>query len=88
MNAEVYNQQENKASSPNGQAEQPSAKAPGENGRSEMEQAEEMVDHLAQRVAELTSIWGRKLLWLGVRAREEAEDIWAEAQNIRRAAKS
>jgi hypothetical protein len=53
-------------------------------GRSEMERAEEMVDRFAERVSELTSVWGRKLLRLAARAREEAEDIWAEAQSIRR----
>jgi hypothetical protein len=52
--------------------------------RSQMERAEEMVDRIAERVSELTSVWGRKVLRLAARAREEAEDIWAEAQAIRR----
>jgi hypothetical protein len=52
--------------------------------RSRMERAEEMVDRMAERVSEFTSVWGRKVLRLAARAREEAEDIWAEAQAIRR----
>jgi len=46
--------------------------------------AEQMVDQLAEKVAHLTSVLGRKILWLGIRLREEAEDIWEEAQSIRR----
>jgi hypothetical protein len=49
-----------------------------------MERAEEIVDRVAERVSQLTSTWGRKLLRLTARVREEAEDIWAEAQSIRR----
>jgi hypothetical protein len=46
--------------------------------------AEQIVDHLAERVAGFTSTWGRRVLWLGTRVKEEAEDMWAEAQSIRR----
>jgi hypothetical protein len=49
-----------------------------------MERAEEMVDRLAEKVAQFTSTLGRQILRLGARAREEAEDIWAEAQDVRR----
>jgi hypothetical protein len=55
--------------------------------RPEMERAEEIVDQFAERLSHLTSVWGRKLLRLAARAREEAEDIWAEAQSIRRGEK-
>jgi hypothetical protein len=56
----------------------------GEMRSAQMERAEELVDQLAERLAKFTSGFGRKILRLGARAREEAEDIWAEAQNIRR----
>ena len=52
-----------------------------------MAQAAEMVDQLADRMASWTRILGRNLLWLGERFREEAEDIWTEAQSIRRGEK-
>jgi len=52
-----------------------------------MAQAEEMVDQLAEKVAHFTAVFGKQLLWLGARVREEAEDIWAEAQSIRRGEK-
>jgi hypothetical protein len=48
-----------------------------------MARAEEMVDQLAERMAHYTAVIGRKVLWLGARIREEAEDIWAEAQDLR-----
>jgi hypothetical protein len=71
--------------SDNGMAgHEPASHANGADSRSEMERAEEMVDRLAERVSHFTSVWGRKLLRLAARAREEAEDIWAEAQSIRR----
>jgi hypothetical protein len=49
-----------------------------------VDRAEQMVDKLAERVAGFTSRWGRRVLWLGTRIKEEAEDLWAEAQSIRR----
>ena len=48
------------------------------------QRAEEIVDALGQRVGALTSAAGFALLKFAARAREEAEDIWAEAQSIRR----
>ncbi len=68
----------------NGRAEQMAAGADGAEYRTPMERAEEVVDRLAERVSQLTSTWGRKVLRWAARAREEAEDIWAEAQSIRR----
>lgn len=53
-----------------------------------MARAEEIVDQLAEKVAHFTSVFGRQILWLGARLREEAEDIWEEAQSIRRGDKS
>jgi hypothetical protein len=51
------------------------------------QRAEELVDHAAQRVAEFTAALKRKLAQMAARAREEAEDIWAEAQSLRRGEK-
>jgi hypothetical protein len=57
----------------------------GEQGaRPSVERAEEMVDHLGQRVGQMGAEAGQRLLRLAARTREEAEDIWAEAQSIRR----
>jgi hypothetical protein len=72
------------------------AKAPGETeaARNEpsqecpdddrMRRAEEWVDRIGARVGEATAFLGHQLLRFGARLREEAEDIWAEAQNLRR----
>ncbi|MFN2477474.1 MAG: hypothetical protein ABR526_14185 [Chthoniobacterales bacterium] len=46
--------------------------------------AEELVDRLGERVGHLFSQVSRRAEWAIARAREEAEDIWAEAQSIRR----
>lgn len=51
------------------------------------QRAEELVDHAAQRVAEFTALLKQKLSIAVARAREEVEDIWAEAQSIRRGEK-
>lgn len=58
------------------------------------ERAEVMLEHLGERLGPLaadvghrlrpvTSDLGRQVRVLVARAREEAEDIWAEAQNMR-----
>lgn len=46
--------------------------------------AEELVDRAGERIGHLASLLGRRLVRMAARAREEAEDIWAEAQEIRR----
>jgi hypothetical protein len=48
------------------------------------QRAEEMVDRLAERLSHYAGVVGQKLRWLFARAREEAEDIWAEAKAISR----
>jgi hypothetical protein len=48
-----------------------------------MERAEELADRLAERLSHFAGIFGFKLMQFAARAREEAEDIWAEAQHIR-----
>jgi hypothetical protein len=45
--------------------------------RSEVERAEELVEEWGRRI-------GRWVSYAAARTREEAEDIWAEAQSIRR----
>ena len=49
-----------------------------------VQRAEELVDRMAERVGHYTGMIGHNLLWLVTRAREEAQDIWAEAQALRR----
>ncbi len=48
------------------------------------ERAEELVDRMAWDVGYLASFVGLRLLKGASLAREEAEDIWAEAQSLRR----
>jgi hypothetical protein len=73
---------------PNGAAQAEAAVGDGQQGppaaSPTMQRAEELVDRLAERVSHYASVVGHKLAWLAARAREEAEDIWAEAQAIRR----
>lgn len=45
--------------------------------------AEELVDRAGQRVGEFAVSLERRLRVFAARAREEAEDIWAEAQSMR-----
>jgi hypothetical protein len=52
-----------------------------------LDRAEEIVDHVADRVSSLTSSWGRKFLRLGSRARESLQDFWAEVQDFRQGKK-
>ena len=61
------------------------SEACGEEGaRPTTERAEEMVDRLGQRAGQIGLEVGQRLLRLAARVREEGEDIWAEAQSIRR----
>src|SRR5437763_14585825 len=46
--------------------------------------AEEMVDRMGSRINQFTSIASLQIQRTVAHAREEAEDMWAEAQNIRR----
>jgi hypothetical protein len=48
------------------------------------ERAEVLVDQLGTRLGHFLSIAGYQVRKATARAREEAEDIWAEAQAIRR----
>lgn len=64
------------------------ARAPAEeSARPETEKAtakaEELVEAMAQRVGQFAALAGLQIQMTAARVREEAEDIWAEAQNIR-----
>ena len=51
--------------------------------REAMQRAEEMVDRLGEQIGHYATDFGHSVLKWFARAREEAEDIWAEAQAIR-----
>ncbi len=52
--------------------------------RSHVDRADELLDRITERVACFTARWGQGILRMFARIREEAEDIWGEAQSIRR----
>jgi hypothetical protein len=66
-------------------ASEPSAGAPAPPAapESSVERAEQLADRFAEKCAAVTSACVRKLAWLTARAREAAEDLWAEAQSVR-----
>ncbi len=47
------------------------------------ERAEELADRMGQRLGYVTTLVGLHIRKTAARAREEAEDMWAEAQSIR-----
>ena len=60
----------------------------GDKERPAMERAEELVDRMGQRAGAFVSLAGLRVRKLAARAREEAEDVWAEAQSVRQAKRS
>jgi len=59
-------------------------RVPRENhDRAAQARAEDMVDRAGERVGQLATTLSRRVQVLLARAREEAEDIWAEAQSMR-----
>ena len=56
--------------------------AGGELNRIDTERAEELVDRMGQTLGDLASRLSLQILRGVARAREEAEDMWAEAQAI------
>ena len=54
-----------------------------EAGKPATERAEEMVDRMGQRLGHFTSLASLQIQRVVARAREDAEDMWVEAQNIR-----
>jgi hypothetical protein len=68
----------------NGTSEQQTKAASADEARQQaMQRAEELVDRLGERIGHYFSVFGHNILKWSARAREEAEDIWAEAQAIR-----
>ena len=68
----------------NGTSEQQASASSADEAREQaMRRAEEMVDRLGEQVGHYVSVFGHSILKWAARAREEAEDIWAEAQAIR-----
>ena len=54
-----------------------------ESGKPATERAEEVVGRLGQRIGHFAALTGLQVQKAAARAREEVEDMWAEAQNIR-----
>ena len=54
-------------------------------GRAATARAEELVDRMGEGVGHLASLAGWRLLRAAAFVREEAEDVWAEAQSVRQA---
>jgi hypothetical protein len=48
-----------------------------------MERAEDLVDRFGQRLGHFTALVGFQIQKATDRVREEANDMWAEAQNVR-----
>ncbi len=72
------------ASAPKAATPDSGAAAAGTAGeQSPTARAEEVFDDAGQRVGQFALIAGQYLRQFTARAREEAEDIWVEAQNIR-----
>lgn len=61
-----------------------STDAPGTTGRSATDRAEAILDGAGERISQMASVAGPGLRRFVALAREEAEDIWADAQEIRR----
>ncbi len=58
----------------------PQAEEPGKLAR---ERAEKLVDSIGQRLGLFAVLVGLQIQKAAARVREEAEDVWAEAQNMR-----
>ncbi len=60
------------------------SEAPGEGpDRPATERAEQIVDRMAQGIGRFTALAGLRIRKVAALTREEAEDMWAEAQSIR-----
>ena len=64
-------------------SQQPTIARVEEKGQVTMEKSEEMVDRMTQQLNLYTARAGLQIQKAVARMREEAEDIWAEAQHIR-----
>jgi len=56
----------------------------GRSRRPATERAEELVDRVGESVGNFASLAGWRMLKVAAFVREEAEDVWAEAQSARR----
>ncbi len=66
--------------------ETPDEQTKGEGAhRSATARAEAVIDRLGERVGAFAAIAGFQIRRLAARAGEAAEDLWAEAQSVRRA---
>jgi hypothetical protein len=63
---------------------QPTTAGPEESGQPATEKAEELVNRMGQRINRLSSLASQSVLKATAYVREEAEDVWVEAQSIRR----
>lgn len=69
---------------PGKKPKQPGIAHTEESGKLAMERAEESVDRLGKRITSAAMATSLRVQRATARVREEAEDIWADAQNIRR----
>ncbi len=73
----------NDSTQPHDEAPQPSMeKAAAQQAATQ--RAEEMVDRAGERVGYFASMATQRVRVAAARAREEVEDMWAEAQSVRR----
>ena len=56
----------------------------GRSRRPATERAEELVDRVGESVGNFATLAGWRVLKVAAFVREEAEDVWAEAQSVRR----
>ncbi len=68
------------------ETEQPATQQPATQQPAE-QRAEEIVDGVGERVGYFASSMAQRIRIATARTREEAEDMWAEAQSIRRGGK-
>jgi hypothetical protein len=61
----------------------PKAARTEESGKPTTERAEELVDQWGKRIGHYTALTSLQVQRATARVREEVEDMWAEAQNIR-----
>jgi hypothetical protein len=69
---------------PGKKSNQPGIAHAEESGKLAMERAEESVDRLGKRISSTAMFTSLHVQRAAARVREEAEDIWADAQNVRR----
>jgi tRNA U34 5-carboxymethylaminomethyl modifying enzyme MnmG/GidA len=71
------------STAPGEKSQAPTIARTEEQGKLTMERAEDLVERLGQRLGHFTALAGFQIQKATARVREEVEDMWAEAQNIR-----